>query len=321
MPGVVERFPVVDLEGWTRGEREPGGDEAKRWFIAPPESSYDGHWLFKPRRVKELALSKERQRRGDKPDVLIRGENWAEKIAYELAVLLGVPSAETHLASVIELTSGSRVYGSMSRDMRPRTWSWAPGAALLAEYDDEFDTDSCRGHTLEAIRDVLAGMDGPVASEYADWPAFDVFTGYLMLDAWIANTDRHAHNWGVLQNLRSGYVCLSPSFDHGSALASGNGDPDRAARVDGKAVASWCERGRTKRFDGGEVQSLLEQARRALSMASPDAGQYWIDRMTGVDLGVCFDVIEATPDLSDSTRRFLHTAVSTNRKRLCDALH
>lgn len=30
-------------------------------------------------------------------------------------------------------------------------------------------------------------------------PAFDVFTGYLLLDAWIANTDRHPHNWGVLR--------------------------------------------------------------------------------------------------------------------------
>lgn len=317
----MEPFPVVDLEGWTRGEREPGGDEAKRWFIAPPGSPYNGHWLFKPRRIKELKLSVERQRRGDAPDVLIRGENWAEKIAFEMAEILGVPAAETQLASVVELTSGTRVYGSMSRDMRPRTWSWTPGAALLAEYDDEFDSNSCRGHTLEAIRDVLAGMDGPVDSEYTDWPAFDVFAGYLMLDAWIANTDRHAHNWGVLQDLRSGYVCLSPSFDRGSALASGNGDRDRAARVASNAVDVWCEQGRTKRFDGGKAHSLLEYAQQALNMADPDARQYWIDRIKGTDLDVCFDVVAATPDLSDPTRRFLQTAVATNRKRLCDALH
>ncbi len=80
---MVDSYEVVDLADWTRGESEPGGDEAKRWFIAPETSPHAGHWLFKPRRIKTLELSKERQHRGDKPDVLVRGEDWAEKISYE----------------------------------------------------------------------------------------------------------------------------------------------------------------------------------------------------------------------------------------------
>ena len=81
--------------------------------------------------------------------------------------------------------------------MRPRAWSWTPGA-LLAERDDEFDAKACRGHTIEAIRDALEGLRRPVISDYADWAALDVFAGYLLLDAWIANIDRHAHNRGLL---------------------------------------------------------------------------------------------------------------------------
>jgi hypothetical protein len=316
----VGSFEVVDLAEWTRGESEPGGDEAKRWFIAPDSSRHAGHWLFKPRRIKTLKLSKARQQLGDTPDVLVRGEDWAEKISYELAKLLTIPAAETELATVVQLRSHERVYGSMSRDMRPRTWAWTPGAALLAESDDEFDAKSCHGHTIEAVRVALAGIPGPVNTDYDDWAAFEVFAGYSLLDAWIANTDRHAHNWGVLQNSRTGDLCLGPSFDHGSALGSGDGDSVRAQRVGQGTVDQWCAHGRTKRFDGGEAIGLLDVAANALSMCSPTAREHWIAQITDVDLDLCFDIVAATPNLSDPTRSFLRTALATNRKRLQDAL-
>ncbi|NTY62360.1 hypothetical protein [Mycolicibacterium sphagni] len=317
---MVDSYDVVDLVDWTRGESEPGGDEAKRWFIAPETSPHAGHWLFKPRRIKTLELSKERRDRGDRPDVLIRGEDWAEKISYEVAKLLSVPAAETELATVVQLRTDERVFGSMSRDMRPHTWAWTPGAALLAECDDDFDAKSCRGHTVDAIREALNGLRGPVGTDYADWAAFDVFAGYLLLDAWIANTDRHAHNWGVLQDPRTGDVCLGPSFDHGSALASGDEDRVRALRVQQQRVATWCEHGRTKRFRGGEATNLVDIALDALSVCGAAARQHWAAQITDVDLDVCFDIVAATPNLSDPTRSFVRTALATNRKRIRDAV-
>lgn len=317
---MVDTYEVVDLAGWTRGESEPGGDEAKRWFIAPASSRHAGHWLFKPRRVKALKLSKERQRLGHEPDVPVRGEDWAEKISYEVAKLLILPAAETELATVVQLRTEERVYGSMSRDMRPRDWAWTPGAALLAERDDEFDAKSCRGHTINAIREALEDLRGPVGTSYADWPAFDVFAGYLLFDAWIANTDRHAHNWGVLQDPRTGDVCLGPSFDHGSALASGDEDRVRAQRLEREAIDQWCEHGRTKRFNGGEAISLVDAATDALSVCGSAARQHWTAQITDVDLDLCFDIVAAIPNLSDPTRNFLRTALATNRERIRDAL-
>lgn len=318
---VLEAFDVIDLATWTRGENEPGGDEEKRWFRAPEGADRDGHWLFKPRRIKTLELSKERRRRGDAPDRLIRGEDWAEKISYELARLIDLPAARTELATVVRLETSERVLGSMSQDMRPVRWSWTPGAALLAELDDNFDAASCEGHTLAAIHRALDGLDGPVGTPYEAWPAFDVFAGYMVLDALIANTDRHAHNWGVLQNPTTGAICLGPSFDHGSALASGNGDPDRERLVTTNQVRRWCERGRTKRFDGGTPTGLIDVAQHALAQASVHARHHWIDKLTDIDARLCDDVVKATPNLSDPTRTFLIEALATNRKRLCDALH
>jgi hypothetical protein len=99
-------FEVVDLTSWTRGEREPGGDEEKRWFDAPAGTPFEGHWLFKPRRVVELELSKKRRELGDEPDILVRGEDWAEKIAYEMSRLIDLPAAITELAQTVRRTDG-----------------------------------------------------------------------------------------------------------------------------------------------------------------------------------------------------------------------
>ncbi|PXW25081.1 UNVERIFIED_CONTAM: hypothetical protein DES50_12329 [Williamsia faeni] len=321
---MVVPFEIVDLAEWTRGESEPGGDEAKRWFLAPESSPHAGHWLFKPRTEKTLTLSATRRARGDEPDLLVGGEDWAEKITYELAKLAEIPAADTELATVVRWQDGRQSVGSMSHDMRPgvegRAWTWTPGAALLAECDDEFDAQTCEGHTIVAVQRVLEGLRGPVNTAYSSWDAFDVFVGYLVLDAWVANTDRHAHNWGVLQNSLTGDVCLGPSFDHGSALASGQREEDRAERSRSETIPNWCAKGNTKRFDGGRKQGLVDIASDGLSRASGRARQHWVDRIAGVDLEVCNDVVVAVPDLSDPTRRFLQTAIATNRKRLCDAL-
>ncbi|WP_261770410.1 MULTISPECIES: hypothetical protein [unclassified Rhodococcus (in: high G+C Gram-positive bacteria)] len=199
---MADQYRVVDLAGWTRGETEPGGAEEKRWFRAPDTSQYDGHWLFKPRRIKDLMLSKERCERGDIPDRLTRGEDWAEQISYELARLIDVPAAHTELATVVRRGTDNSVSGSKSLDMRPPHWGWTSGAALLAERDNEFDSESCRGHTIKAVFEAMTDLRGPVGTAYEDWPAFDVFAGYLVLDAWIANSDRHAYNWGWSRTLR-----------------------------------------------------------------------------------------------------------------------
>lgn len=319
---VAKPFEVVVVDEWERGEREPGGDDEKRWFTAPIGSPFAGHWLFKPRTVTTLELSKARKVRGDKPEVLVTGEDWSEKVSYELAVLLDLPAAVTELATVVRAATGERVWGSMSRDIRPRDWPRDPGAMLLTEVDPEFDSESCVGHTLEAVHAVLSTeVAGPVRTRYESWSAFDVWAGYLLLDAWVANTDRHAHNWCVLQDPASGATHLGASYDHGTGLWSGATEKNRADRVNHGTVDEWCARGRTRRFYGGEPRSLVDLAAEAISMTSATAQTHWRARLTGVDLDECSAIVDRTPNMSDLTRTFVRSVITTNRKRLCDALH
>ena len=60
---------------------------------------------------------------------------------------------------------------------------------------DNRDSDRV-GHNLRNIDRVLNACSGPPNSSCAEWTALEVFAGYLVFDAWIANTDRHASQLG-----------------------------------------------------------------------------------------------------------------------------
>ncbi|WP_307851951.1 hypothetical protein [Williamsia sp. CHRR-6] len=268
--------------------------------------------------MKELPLSKARQERGDQPDLDIGGQDWAEKIAAEVAAMLSIPVVQTELAVATSLESGIQQRGSISRDMRPLGWAGSPGAQLLGECDDDFDSDTCAGHTLDAIESVLQTIAGPPDDRYESWSAFDVFVGYLTLDALIANTDRHAHNWAVLS--RGPERALAPSYDHGRAFGSGLNDRTRATILEGDALARWCARGVTTRFDGGEAHTMLAFAAAAAGRCGPSARQHWLEQIHGLDLDLCDAVIEAVPELSGVARTFVMELLTTNRRRLIDGL-
>lgn len=310
----MDEFTVVDLSAWRRGDTEPGGHEAKRWYTAPGTEA--ARWLFKPVIPKELPLSRSRRARGDSPETLRVGDDWAERVAFECARMLRVPSAVYELA-VISAPGGETLVGSISRDFRPDGWSGSAGAALIDEIDPEFDPVTCVGHHLENIEHALRDVLGPVGTEYCEWAAFDVFVGFLVLDAWIANTDRHAENWAVLQS-PGGVLHLAPSFDHGSALGSGMRQPDFERLVGGEGVPTWASKGRAGRFEGYRTKSLVDLATEALARAGEAARRHWIECIATASIETCNDVLGATPRMSDAARTFVREVLAVNKERLCD---
>lgn len=83
--------------------------------------------------------------------------------------------------------------------------------------------------------------------------AFEAFTGYLVLDALVANQDRHEENWAVLRPLPGGgEVTLAGSYDHGSSLAFNLTDARRIPYV--RMVRSLAEPELTiSRINGPDV--------------------------------------------------------------------
>ena len=79
-------------------------------------------------------------------------------------------------------------------------------------------------HTLNRILSTLAQPFIGLPSRFSpkvNCPATDVFVGYLLLDALIANTDRHHANWAILLRPSQGgmrQAGLAPTFDHASSM-------------------------------------------------------------------------------------------------------
>lgn len=119
---------------------------------------------------------------------------------------------------------------------------------LLLQLDPTYpaqETFHVSQHTVERVEETLSthGVELPdVATLPKVLPsgvenAFDLFVGYLLLDAMIGNTDRHHENWGVLAR-RDGSGCrtlqLAPTYDHASSLGRERLDQKRAARLQGE---------------------------------------------------------------------------------------
>ncbi len=166
-------------------------------------------------------------------------------------------------------------------------------------------------HALEEV--------GPPAD--IDWPgdftAFDVWTGYLLMDAWVAGRDRHHENWAVI--LRGGERRLAPSFDHGNALGFQERDERRVRMLgDEPHMMRWVERGTSHHFAG--KPKLTELAWSALRRASPAARRFWLDRLDSISEDEVRSVVSPVPRaiMSEVTHTFVVRLLATNRRRLLD---
>lgn len=130
------------------------------------------------------------------------------------------------------------------------------GALLLADLLPDFATRSKErsGHTLDNIETDLRDVDAPAGS--GGLSAFEVFAGYLVLDALAANQDRHEENWAVLRPLPGeGRLTLAGSYDHGSSLGFNLTDSRRQMHLDRGDVPVFASKARAQRFEEASDQT------------------------------------------------------------------
>jgi hypothetical protein len=297
-------FPIIVVQA-DRDQLEPIGSKEKFWFR-------DGSdfWLFKQARANT-------------------GENWAEKIAAELAGLLGLPHAQVELAT--HEGSLGIVTTNFTNLRIPSVL--VHGNELLFMLDKDYPKSGrfhVSEHTVKAVRGALKLMD--VTLPHFDWPdevrsAWDGFIGYLLLDALIANTDRHHQNWGVIASSDANYsITLAPTYDHASSLGRELEDEARVQRLttrDSRGnVAAYASRARSALYgdEGGSPLSPVEAFATAASL-SPEAGRSWLLRLPRVD-AAAQGIVDRVPGpiMSDPARRFALALLHENRS-LLEAVH
>lgn len=294
---------VLDVTAWDTAGQEAVGVDEKIWLI---ESDSTRKWLFKPVTTHPHGC---------------QGEDWSEKLAQLVAGELEVPAAR------VELAVRAGVRGCASLSMIPAGWEMQHGAVLLGEYVRGYVSRSSdrRGHNLANIRAVLRGMAGPDGYGPAtDMSAFDVFAGYTMLDAVIANRDRHDENWAVLRNpLGDEPATLAPSYDHATSLGFNLLDAKRSKMITSRTVDRWARRADAHRFEKGPQRrpTLIELAAAALRAAGSGACIYWLDRLDRLDQASSerwCELVDEVGVMSDPAGTFAVELLKTNARRLLD---
>jgi hypothetical protein len=254
------------------------------------------------------------------------GDNWAEKLACELALMSGIPHA------VYDLAKWRDRDGVQSPRFMPDTSRLIHGNELLggkvtAASDDKYlHYYKQRSHTLRSVLSFLkAGRDTiyPPPPELATridgiTSIVDIFIGYLLFDAWVANQDRHSENWGVIRS-RGGTLYLAPSYDHGSSLARNITDDRRktmmATKDKGASIEAYIARARSGFHLAGEATTKTLLAIEVFQQAwktSPTAGRIWLDRLASIPSSSLADTI----NMSNVTKEFTLRLLELNRRQL-----
>ena len=300
----TQTYEDIDVTDWTIIGDEVLGTKPKRW-LRHPET--DEHWLMKDATYSHRNDGT-RYRKGD---------DWAERVANGVAARLGLPAARTELAS--SRTSEAHRLGVISRSVLATSQSedveevLIPGNQLLAEPVTGQDRST---YTPATIRDALEGVHIPEGADVG-LTAWDVFAGYLVLDAVVGNTDRHEENWAVLD--RAGHRCLAPTFDHASCLGFQFADEQRQDRLrtrdSGYTPEAYADRAKTH-FAGRPHPIAV--ARQAIEMQGTDSQGHWMDRCREVE-GLVEPLWLIPEDrMSLPARQFAERVLRRNCQRLLD---
>lgn len=313
----VSTFPVYDVSDWLVTDMEPSGHDRKYWLRGAAGEPEELSWLFKYATVKEVPR---KRRVGGGTRAHRKGEDWVEKVASEFAELMGLPAVR------VELASRDGASGLISRDVKPRGWTLNGGGVLIAAVDDRYrrktNSDKRRnrvGHSIENIHKILTDVKPPPGFALPELSAFEVFAGFLIFDAWIVNRDRHEFNWGLLRD-PEGALYLSPSFDHGAALASGFTADKKAELSRAEAIEEWCTRATAHRFEDRSEVSLVALASEALALCSGEARSLWQANVSQVTIAEWQNVLNRVPFLSEESRRFTSEVLRINQERIRDEL-
>lgn len=263
------------------------------------------------------------------------GEDWAEVVACHLCRLLGLPHVEYELAAEYDGEEFRRP-GVICENMAPPPKSLILGNQLLLAIDPTYPTAQrfkVKQHTVDAVCEILSWFRPPEA----DWmtsvapgisTALDIFVGYALLDAWIANQDRHHENWGAIwDGVEGATLSLAPTFDHGAALARNLQDSERSERLTtpdrNRAVSTFVTKGRSAFFRSGEDLKplLLLDAFREFASHAPDAGHVWQESLQTVRTEDVSVILEQVPDdrMSEVCRQFTLELLESNRQRLLES--
>lgn len=305
------QFPIYIVKEQDFDDFEDMGTKSKFWYT---ESDCGQQFLFKSIHTEDKQGT----------PIVRDGEDWAEKIACELAELLQIPHAKYDLA----LHNGERGIRSLNFSVKGDTLTF--GNTLLEKIFDSQSLLQIAGtQKTQEIPRVYVVLSRVIINPPRGWnetqnikSAYDVFLGYVMLDCLISNQDRHNQNWAMVTDSK-GMTYLAPSFDHAASLGRNESDEKRAIRLNTKdknqTVQKYVERCKSHFYFKGEQQKSIE-AFEKFSILASDAAIEWIERLEAINSTHVDSILSSIPDniMSAVSKKFCAAIIESNRKRIIE---
>ncbi len=300
-------FPVLFIPPEASDSLEPLGTKPKFWF----KGEHNIDCLFK-----ETTLN--------------TGEDWAEKIVSELCWFLGLPHVDYTLAE----WQGKR--GVVCGNFVPEGGRLVLGNELLARINPKYPDQKrfgVRQYTLRRVLAIFRTRETQIKAPL-NWTSFagvttalDVFIGYLLLDAWIANQDRHHENWGLIVTPALTQH-LAPSYDHASSLGRNETEHNRTDRLTthdrGRSMDRYVARAKSAFFASPARKQLLStvEAFHEAGKVRPRAANAWLQRLAAVSAYDVQQLFAKIPNdrITPVAVEFALKMLALNRQRLL-ALH
>jgi len=257
------------------------------------------------------------------------GEDWAERVAAELCELLGMPHA------VYRLAVWRNRRGVITQNFLGNDESYSAGNEVLFRLDTSYPREErkAKKHSIENIFKAFESLKVQIPKESAPpniTTAKQIFLGYLMLDGWISNTDRHHENWATVRHFREGVLTdrLAPTHDHAASLGCILQDEEKRERLTTKdrnrTIEAYANsaKARSAIFET-EVDAKPLPLINAFQLASwhnPQASKIWLEKLENVTIDGITEIFERIPEqrISEISKDFAIRLLEINRQRLLE---
>lgn len=302
VPSILEVDPT-----WRRGI-EDMGSKPKFWFRYQNEM-----WLFKQAR----------------PNT---GEHWAEKVASEIAELLGLPTHEVQIARY-----EGRI-GCAVKFFLKKNEILVHGNELLGGAIKGYDKDKQRGQADHNFSNIVETIEKWFPGKFRKSASLNL-VGYFVFDALVGNTDRHHENWGMLlkpvkvpaADRQTGEqmrfkVALAPTFDHGSSLGRELLDERvQFLLAEPKGVQRYIRKATTGGiFENGQARKGLAPMAlvELIAVTYPRLVMPWRNRIAALPEDFAVPLLAGVPEscMSQASRDFVLAFLSESRKMITSIL-
>ncbi|WP_418114367.1 HipA domain-containing protein [Vibrio scophthalmi] len=300
-------YPIYEVFDDTFDDFEDMGTKSKFWYTDPDTKE---QYLFKSTHTED--------KRGT--PVIRVGDDWAEKIACEIAECLGIPHAKYDLAN----HNGEQ--GIRSANFSTAGDTLVFGNTLLERVTSVLKLELEEGQRCQEVSRVYLVLDKVIQAPPRDWintqninSAPAVFIGYLMLDCLISNQDRHNENWALIGDKVQ--LCLAPSFDHAASLGRNESDEKRQTKLTtrdrNQTVEHYVKKCKSHFYHQKRQLKTLE-AFSFFSVLNPDAAIEWIERLEELESETIKDIVESVPNfiMSDVSKKFCIAIIEANKTRI-----